>query len=27
LMYQKPQIISRVNEAFGEEVVKEVIIQ
>jgi hypothetical protein len=27
LMYQKTQIISRVNEAFGEEVVKEVIIQ
>jgi len=27
LMYQKPQIIARVNEAFGQEVVKEVIIQ
>ena len=27
LMYQKPQIIARINEAFGQEVVKEVIIQ
>jgi len=27
LMYQKPQIISRVNEAFGESVISEVIIQ
>lgn len=27
LMYQKPQIIARVNETFGSEVVKEVIIQ
>ena len=27
LMYQKPQIIERVNEAFGEKVINEVIIQ
>lgn len=27
LMYQKPQIIERVNEAFGEKVISEVIIQ
>ena len=27
LMYQKPLIISRINEAFGTEVVKEVIIK
>jgi hypothetical protein len=27
LMYQKPQIIERVNEAFGETVITEVIIQ
>ncbi|MBH2004327.1 MAG: DUF721 domain-containing protein [Sphingobacteriia bacterium] len=27
LQYQKPQIIARVNEAFGEEIINEVIIQ
>ena len=27
LQYQKPQIIARVNEAFGEEIITEVIIQ
>lgn len=27
LMYQKPQIIERVNEAFGEKVINEVVIQ
>ena len=27
LQYQKPQIIARVNEAFGEEIISEVIIQ
>ena len=27
LLYQKPQIIARVNEAFGEEVINEVVIQ
>ena len=27
LMYQKPQIIERVNEAFGEPVIKEVIVK
>ena len=27
LNFQKPQIIARVNEAFGEEVIEEVIIQ
>ncbi len=27
LMYQKPQIIERVNEAFGETIIHEVIIQ
>lgn len=27
LMYQKPQIIQRINEAFGEKVISEVVIQ
>ncbi len=27
LQYQKPQIIARVNEAFGEEIITEVVIQ
>ncbi len=27
LQYQKPQIINRINEAFGEKVIKEVVVQ
>jgi hypothetical protein len=27
LQYQKPQIIQRINEAFGEEIITEVVIQ